>query len=102
MHKTTLARSPSLDSILMVEKTIQKHSKQYGKYQLWKKLPRKMMYQTYHVILTYLEQSGKIITAKNGRLIWRYHFPQTKKVIKEKVRAKQCPHCEEEIEPDFP
>lgn len=51
--------SPTLSSILMVEKAINKH-KELGKYQLWRKLPKKMMYQTFQLIIKYLENSGKI------------------------------------------
>ncbi len=102
MPKITLARSPSLNSILMVEKTIQKYSSKYGKYQLWQKLPKKMMYQTFQIVLDYLQQSGKIMTAKTGHLIWTYHHKQIPKLNKEKRVIQKCPRCEEEIEPDFP
>lgn len=56
----------------MVEKTIQKHSQECGKYQLWKKLPKKMMYQTFQHILDYLQESGKIIM-DDGVIIWTYN-----------------------------
>ncbi len=57
----TILHSPTLESILMVEKTAKKYSGMYGKYQLWNKLPRKMMYQTFQSILDYLQESNKII-----------------------------------------
>lgn len=65
----------------MVEKTIYKYSQQYGKYQLWKKLPRKMMYQTYQVILEYLEESGKIMIDTDGCIIWTYNPNLIKKSV---------------------
>ncbi len=66
--------SPTLDSVLMVEKTIEKYSQEFGKYQLWKKLPKKMMYQTFCVILDYLEKSGKImIDKRDGIVIWTWN-----------------------------
>ncbi len=68
--KKSLLHSPTLGSVLMVEKTIHKYSQEYGKYQLWKKLPKKMMYQTFLVILDYLESSGKIMIDKDGIVIW--------------------------------
>jgi len=83
MMQATILHSPTLDSVLMVEKTIQKYSQECGKYQLWKKLPRKMMYQTFQVILHYLEQSGKIIIDKNGCLIWTYNPERIRKLISE-------------------
>lgn len=80
--------SPTLDSIIMVERLIQKNSEKYGKYQLWKKLPKKMMYQTYQIILNYLEQSGKIIIDKDGCIIWVYNPVRIKKLIKENLVIK--------------
>lgn len=74
MKKNTLLHSPTLESVLMVEKTIRKYSQEYGKYQLWKKLPKKMMYQTYLTILDYLIHSGKImIDKKDGIVFWTYN-----------------------------
>ena len=75
--------SPTLESVIMVEKTIAKHSQEYGKYQLWKKLPKKMMYQTFQVILDYLEESGKIMIDKDGCVIWTYNPKRIKRLISE-------------------
>lgn len=75
--------SPTLESVIMVEKTIQKHSQKCGKYQLWKKLPKKMMYQTFQVILSYLEESGKIMIDKDRCIIWTYNPERIKKLAKE-------------------
>ncbi len=83
MVEATLLHSPTLESVFMVEKTIQKYSQKYGKYQLWKKLPKKMMYQTFQVILDYLEQSGKIIIDKEGCIIWTFNPERIKRLIKE-------------------
>jgi len=83
MKQTTILHSPTLESVIMVEKTIQKHSQEYGKYQLWKKLPKKMMYQTFQVILNYLERSGKIIIDKKGYVIWTYNPKRIKQLISE-------------------
>lgn len=83
MVKKTIMHSPTLESVIMVEKTIYKYSQEYGKYQLWKKLPKKMMYQTFQVILDYLEQSGKIMIDKDGCVIWTYNPEGIKRLIKE-------------------
>ncbi len=88
MKQTTILHSPTLDSVLMVEKTIQKYSQEFGKYQLWKKLPKKMMYQTFQVILDYLAQSGKIIIDKDGCLIWTYDPEGIKKLISKGVKLR--------------
>jgi len=81
MSQTTILHSPTLDSVLMVERTIQKYSQEFGKYQLWKKLPKKMMYQTFQVILDYLEQSGKILIDKDGCVLWTYDPEGIKKIL---------------------
>jgi hypothetical protein len=83
MVRTTILHRPTLGSVIMVERTIQKYSKEHGKYQLWKKLPKKMMYQTFQVILDYLEKSGKIIIDKGGCIIWTYNPKRIKKLISE-------------------
>jgi hypothetical protein len=74
MEHKYLTHNPTLESVLMVEKVIKEHSQEYGKYQLWKMLPRKMMYQTYQTILDYLQESGKImIDEKDGIVFWTYN-----------------------------
>lgn len=68
--KKLILHSPTLESVLMVERTIDKYSGECGKYQLWKKLPKKMMYQTFIVILDYLTHSNKIILDRGGKIVW--------------------------------
>jgi len=81
--KTKVLHSPTLESVRMVEKTIHRYSQECGKYQLWKKLPKKMMYQTFCVILDYLQESGKIMIDKNGIIIWTYNPQRIKRLIRE-------------------
>ncbi len=81
MKQATILHSPTLESVLMVERTVQKYSQECGKYQLWKKLPKKMMYQTFQVILDYLEKSGKIIIDKDGCIIWTWDPEGIKKIL---------------------
>ena len=88
MVQTTVLHSPTLESVIMVEKAVQKYSQECGKYQLWKKLPKKMMYQTFQVILDYLENSGKILIDKDGCIIWTYDPEGIKKLISEGLVAK--------------
>jgi hypothetical protein len=88
MSQTTILHSPTLESVLMVEKAIQKYSQECGKYQLWKKLPKKMMYQTFQVILRYLKESGKIIIDTDGCVIWTFNPKRIKKLIDEDLIIK--------------
>jgi len=84
----TIMHSPTLDSVLMVEKVIYKHSQEYGKYQLWKMLPKKMMYQTFQVILDYLEKSGKIMIDKEGIVIWTHNPEGIREVLSKGVKLR--------------
>ena len=83
MKYRNILHSPTLESVIMVEKIIQKYSQECGKYQLWKKLPKKMMYQTFLLILDYLENSGKIFIDKDGCIMWTYNPKRIKKLFKE-------------------
>jgi len=79
--KQNVLHNPTLESVFMVERTIQKYSQECGKYQLWKKLPKKMMYQTFQLILDYLDKSGKIIIDKEGIVIWVYNPKRIREMI---------------------
>jgi hypothetical protein len=66
------ARSPTLETVLMVERTIEKYSGEFNRTEIWKKLPRKVMWQTYLIILDYLQSINKIAMDRNGTIgyIW--------------------------------
>ncbi len=60
---------PRLDTVLMVEEALKKKGEFRSKRNLWLSLPKKMMYQTFMIIMDYLEESGKIVI-KDGKVIW--------------------------------
>jgi len=60
---------PKLDSILMVEKVIQEAEDYPTRMQLWKSLPKQMQYQTFKLILDYLEKSNKIMF-EDDKIVW--------------------------------
>jgi len=66
-------RSPRLDSILMVEKTLFKYKSDKTITQVWKLLPKKMMWTTFTTILDYLEYSGKIHVEKDKTITWLWN-----------------------------
>jgi hypothetical protein len=70
--KHTYERSPTLDTVLMIEKTIEKYSGEFTKTNIWKKLPKKVMWQTYLVAIDYLRSINKIAIDKKGTIgyIW--------------------------------
>lgn len=78
---TDVLRYPRLDTVLMVEETIKKSEDDMTLTQLWKALPKKVMYQTFKVIIQYLLDSNKIMMHK-GLLIWIYD-PETVKRLHE-------------------
>jgi hypothetical protein len=88
MTQTVILHSPTLESVIMVEKIIKKYSQECGKYQLWKKLPKKMMYQTFQVILDYLQESGKIMVDKDGIVIWTYDPEGIKRLLEKGVKLR--------------
>ncbi|MFH0876388.1 MAG: hypothetical protein V1859_10705 [archaeon] len=70
--RNNYARSPTLDTVLMVEVEIEKCSGEYNRRNLWKMLPKKVMWQTYVIILEYLENINKIAFDKEDKIayIW--------------------------------
>lgn len=81
-------RYPRLDTILMVEEFIQKHSGKYTKKQVWDNLPKKMMYQTFCTVIDYLEYSNKIITDKEKKIVWIWDPEGVKKLLSEELIVK--------------
>jgi len=82
-----IARSPTLETIQMVEKTIENNSGEFNRTKLWKTLPKKVMWQTYLVVLDYLLSINKIAVDKNGTLgyIWS---PNVAKNVSNRKRIK--------------
>ena len=85
MLKNSFVRSPTLDTVLMVEKTIEELSGEFNRTELWKKLPRKVMWQTYLFILEYLESINKIALDKEGKIayIWNPGLAKKLRIRKE-------------------
>lgn len=68
--KSSLLHVPRLDTIMMIEDAIEKAREFPTKVELLRKLPRKVMYQTFNLVLEYLQYSNKIIVTKDGRIVW--------------------------------
>jgi hypothetical protein len=68
----------------MVEKLIYDHSGEYKRKQLWSVLPKKMMYQTFVVILDYLLYSGKIAVDAEGKIGWIWNPEGVERYLKRK------------------
>ena len=75
-ERNEIARSPTLQTVLMVEKFIDNNSGEYTKTQIFNKLPKKVMWQTFQVIMEYLESNYRITIEKDGIVtyIWNPKF----------------------------
>ena len=58
------ARSPTLETVGMVEETISKYNGKYTQREIWQKLKKKVMWQTYKAIIDYLQDINKIVVDK--------------------------------------
>lgn len=77
-------RSPTLDTVIMVEKTIEKYSGEYNRTELWKSLPKKVMWQTFLVILDYLENINKIAFDRERKIAYIWNPTLAKRLIERK------------------
>lgn len=84
MNMKRILHYPQLDSVLMVEKFIYEHSGEFKKKKLWESLPRKMMYQTYSVIIDYLFYSRKIAVDVEGKIGWIWDPKGVERYMKKK------------------
>ena len=78
---------PQLDTILMVEEVIQKMDYP-KKTELWKALTKKVMYQTFCMIIDYLEQSGKIMIDKDKSIVWTWNPEVIQKIKSSGVKLR--------------
>ena len=79
-----IARSPTLETVLMTERTIEEYSAEFNRTEIWKRLPKKVMWQTYLVILNYLQSINKIAISKEGILVYVWSPEVAKKFVKRK------------------
>lgn len=84
--KTQTLHMPRLDTVLMVEDTIKKLDYYPTKNQLWRALPKMIMWQTFSIILDYLEKSRKIIIDKKGEIVWIFaDNPKVKNLLAKSI-----------------
>ena len=85
LEKNTFVRSPTLDTVMMVEKTIEKYSGELNRTELWKRLPKKVMWQTNLVVLNYLQSINKIAISDDGVIVYIWSPEVAKKYLKRKA-----------------
>lgn len=81
--ENSFVRSPTLDTVLMVEKIIEEYSGEYNRTELWKHLPKQVMWQTFLVILEYLESINKIAVDKEGKIAYIWN-PKLTKMLRQR------------------
>ena len=75
-----IASAPQLDTVLMVEDFIQENSGEYTPGETFRKLPKKMLWRTFKIILAYLENNNKILRCKDNTIIWIWNPELIKKL----------------------
>jgi outer membrane lipoprotein-sorting protein len=76
---------PGLSTIRMIEEFVKKNSGEYTRTEIWKRLPRKVMYQTFKIAFDYLAESNKIIF-NNRHAIWIFDPKSTQKLLEQSVK----------------
>ncbi len=80
-----MTETVKIDTVLMAEEAI-KNAKEYpSKRQLWLSLKKKVMYQTFNIIIDYLEASNKIVIDRYGAIVWIWNPEAVKKYLKKGV-----------------
>jgi len=75
---------PRLDTVMMIEDAIQTAKEYPTKAELLRRLPKKVMYQTFNLVLEYLQRSNKIIVTGDGRVVWVFaETPKLRKLLAE-------------------
>ena len=69
-------RSPTLNTVLMVEETLSKMGEVLTIGKLKRMLPKQVMHQTLMAIIDYLEYSGKVVV-HDDKVLWAFK-PQSK------------------------
>ena len=77
---------PNMATMLMVERTIKHADEPLGKMQLFKAVPKSMMYQTFEKVLEYLESHNQIAYDNDRKIVWiAADNPKLKKLLKSGV-----------------
>ena len=85
-RKYAAQRSPTLNTLLMVEETLMNAEEVLTVAELKRKLPKQIMHQTLMAIIDYLEYSGKIVW-HDDKVLWTFNPDSIlKKMMGTKVR----------------
>ena len=73
-------RYPNLQTVLMVENFIKENNSEFKKTELFEKLPKKVMWGTFQIIMKYLEDNLKIIIENDGAITYIWNPKLVKKM----------------------
>ena len=82
--KDIIVRSPRLETVIMVEEFIKKHSGDYKKTELFQRLPKKMIWGTFNVIIKYLYENNKIGIDGEGYIVYIWNPELVRKFLNKK------------------
>ena len=69
---------------MRIEKTIEEQSGEYGRRELWMALPKKVMWQTFLVVLDYLQSIQKIAFDRDGKIAYIWNPSLAKRLSQRK------------------
>lgn len=75
--------SPTLNTVMMVEKVLQEAKEIIKVSELKRRLPKQVMHSTLMQILDYLQESGKVLITTKG-VVWIYRPPAELERIKQR------------------
>lgn len=79
-----IIRMPRLDTVIMVENFIKENSGKFKKTELFNKLPKKVMWGTFNIILEYLVENNKIGVDSSDYVIYIWNPGLVKRFMNKK------------------
>jgi len=76
------ARSPTLSTVRMVERTIEENSGEFNCGELWKSLPKQVMWSTFLKIVDYLKEINKIGIEDGGKIVYIWNPELLERILK--------------------
>lgn len=82
----TVLHEPNLRTIAMVEQTLLQFKDYPTKTELWRRLPKKIQYQTFQRVLEYLEAHGQIMYNSHTIVFVGVNSPKLRKLLASAVK----------------
>ena len=87
MQKLEVLHYPRLDTVLMIEKVLEKQGNVKSINELMRKLPKQVMRGTLHVVLDYLEERGHIYKGSKGITWIKSDSKKLRKLLESSMEA---------------